>query len=59
VAAVVVVGVVEVCQGFGAFGVRGVGPQVGPFVEEGAVEAFDLAVGLRPVGADLLVGDAL
>ncbi|GAA3597374.1 hypothetical protein GCM10022295_92460 [Streptomyces osmaniensis] len=42
VAAVVVVGVQEVCQGFGAFGVAGVGPLVGPSVEQGAVEAFDL-----------------
>ncbi len=50
VAAVVVVGVEEVCQRVGPFPVRGVGLQVGPFVEQGAVEAFDLAVGLRPVG---------
>lgn len=40
----------EVCQGRCPLGVRGVGPQVGPFVEQGAVEAFDLVVGLRPVG---------
>lgn len=58
VAAVVVVGVEEACQGYGAFLAGGVGPPVGPLVKEGAVEAFDLAVGLRPVGADLLVGDA-
>ena len=58
VAAVVVVGVEEVCQGFGAFGVAGVRPLVGPFVEQGAVEAFDLAVGLRPVGPYAFVGDA-
>ena len=57
VAAVVIIGVEEVCQGFGALVVRCVGPQ-GPLVEEGAVEACDFAVGLRPVGADLLVGDA-
>jgi hypothetical protein len=43
VAAVVVVGVQEVCQGVGAFGVAGVWAQVGPFVEQGAVEALDLA----------------
>jgi hypothetical protein len=47
---VVVVGVQEVCQ------CRGVGPQIGPFVEQGAVEALDLAVGLRPVGARELAG---
>ena len=35
VAAVVVVGVEEVCQCVGAFGVAGVGPQIGPFVEQG------------------------
>lgn len=28
-----------------------VGPEVGPFVGEGAVEAFDFTVGLRSVGA--------
>jgi hypothetical protein len=48
---VVVVGVPEVCQGCGAFGVAGVGALVGPFVEQGAVEAFASAVGLRPAGA--------
>jgi hypothetical protein len=58
VAAVVVVGVQEVCQGCGAFGVAGVGAQVGPLVEQGAVEAFDLAIGLRPVGAGEFSGRA-
>ena len=31
---------------------------VGPLLEEGAVEAFDLAVGLRPVGAGAAMADA-
>jgi hypothetical protein len=31
---------------------------VGPLVEQGAVEAFDFAVGLGPVGAGALVDDA-
>src|SRR5699024_748029 len=31
---------------------------VGPFVEQGAVESFDFAVGLGPVGACALVGGA-
>jgi hypothetical protein len=51
VATVVVVGAEEVCQGCRAFGVAGVGPLVGPFVEQGAVEAFGFAVDLGPVGA--------
>jgi hypothetical protein len=58
VAAVVVVGVEEVCQGFGPLGVRRVGPEVGPLVEERAVEAFDLAVGLGSVGAGEFAGRA-
>jgi hypothetical protein len=45
-------------QGFGPLGVAGVGPGVGPFVQQGAVEAFDLAVGLRPVGAGAFAGGA-
>ena len=57
-AAVVVVGVQKICRGFGPFLVGGVGPQVGPLVEQGAVEAFDLAVGLRPAGAGQLAGRA-
>lgn len=36
VAAVVVVGVQKVCQGCGPCGVAGVGPLVGPFVEQSA-----------------------
>jgi hypothetical protein len=39
----VVVGVEEVCQGRCPLVVRAVGPQAGPLVQEGAVEAFDLA----------------
>lgn len=58
VAAVVVVGVEEVCQGCASFVVGGVGPQVGPFVQERAVEAFDLAVGLGTVGAGEFAGRA-
>ena len=58
VASVVVVGVEEVWQGCASFGVAGVGAEVGPFVEQGAVEAFDLAVGLRPVGAGEFAGRA-
>lgn len=40
-----------------AFLFTDVGPGVGPFVEEGAVEAFDLPVGLWTVGAGAFVGD--
>jgi hypothetical protein len=46
----------EVCQGGGAVANADVGPQMSPLVEQGAVEAFDLAVGLRPVGAGVLAG---
>ncbi len=41
------------CAGF--FGEVGLG--VGPFLVEGAVESLDFAVGLRAVGAGLLVDD--
>lgn len=41
-----------------AFGSSGVGAGVGPFVGQSAVEAFDRAVGLRPVGAGPFVNDA-
>ena len=58
VAAVVVVGVEEVCQGCCALVVRGVGPLVGPLLGQGAVETFDFAVGLWPVGAGELAGRA-
>ena len=39
----------------GLLGVVGTG--VGPAVGQGSVEAFDLAVDLRPVGRGALVGD--
>ncbi len=57
VSAVIVVGVEPVWQGGAALGFGGVGLGVGPFVREGAVEPFDLAVGLGPVGPGALVGD--
>ena len=38
-------------------GLRGVVVGIGPFEREGAVETFDLAVGLGPVGAGELVND--
>jgi hypothetical protein len=44
--------------GVAAFLLGAVGLCVGPLVEQGAVEAFDLAVGLRAVGAGALVDDA-
>ncbi len=50
VAPVVVVGVEEVRQGFGTFGVAGVRAHVRPFVEQGAIEAlcpFRSSVGYR------------
>src|ERR1700722_5811057 len=53
-----VVGVQPGVKGGAAFGFGGVGAGVGPFVGEGAVEPFDFAVGLGPVGAGALVGDA-
>ena len=40
-----------------AFGFRGVGPGVGPFLQEDAVEAFDFAVSLGPVGPGAFVAD--
>src|SRR5215468_10150681 len=45
-------------KGGAAVGFGGVGAGVGPFVGEGAVVALDFAVGLGPVGAGALVGDA-
>ena len=56
-AAVGVVGVEEVCQGCGALVVGGVGPQVGPFLQQGAVVPLDLSIGLRAVGPGALVAD--
>src|SRR5438309_8966287 len=41
-----------------AISLAAVRPDVGPLVEECAVEALDLAVGLRPVGAAVAVPDA-
>src|SRR5580692_6175002 len=58
VSAVIVVGVEPVWQGVAAGGFGGVRLGVGPFVGPGAVEALDFAVGLGPVGAGPLVGDA-
>jgi hypothetical protein len=58
VAAVVIVGVQPSWQRLAPFGFAAVCLGVGPFVEQGAVEAFDLAVGLGPVGTGAFVGDA-
>jgi hypothetical protein len=55
----VVVVLVDPCwQGGSAGGFGVVELLERPAVGEGAVEAFDLAVGLGPVGPDPLVGDA-
>src|SRR5262249_59985649 len=58
VSAVMVVHVQPWVKGGAAFGFGGVGPGVGPFVGQGAVVALDFAVGLGPVGAGALGGDA-
>lgn len=58
-ASVVVVGMEEVRQGFGAFGVAGVRAHVRPFVEQGAIEALHLAVRLRAIGSRPLVGNVV
>jgi hypothetical protein len=50
VAAVVIVGVEPSRELVAAVGVAAVEPGVGPFVGQGPVESFDLAVGLRPIG---------
>jgi hypothetical protein len=50
VAAVVIVGVQPGGEGGDAFGFGAVGGGVGPFVEQGAVEPFDFAVGLWLTG---------
>lgn len=55
VSAVVIVGVEPLWVGVAPFGLGSIGPRVGPFVEEGAVEALDLAVGLGPVRSRALV----
>lgn len=58
VAAMVIVGVEPLGQCLAAVGFGSVGLGVGPFIEECAVVAFDLAVGLWPVGAGAFVDDA-
>src|SRR5215470_2515337 len=58
VSAVMVVDVEPGVKGSAALGFGGVGAGVGPLVGEGAVVALGLAVGLRPVGAGALGGDA-
>src|SRR3984893_1309596 len=55
---VMVVAVEEVRKCSGAVAVAGVGPDVGPFVEQGAVEALYLSIGLRSVGPAVLMQDA-
>ncbi len=54
-----VVAVEPACTGTGTSGLAGVGPDVGPLFEQGAVEPLDLAVGLWPVGPAVLVEDAV
>ena len=51
VAAVVIVGVQPARVLLAALFVAGVEPGVGPFVGQGAVEAFHFAVGLWPIGS--------
>src|SRR5215475_10975152 len=53
-----VVGVEPAVKGGAPFGFEAVGAGVGPFLQEGAVESLHFPVGLGPVGADALVGDA-
>jgi hypothetical protein len=55
VSAVVIVGVEPLRVCVASFGLGSVGLRVGPFIEQGPVEALDLAVGLGPVGAGALV----
>ena len=57
--AVMVVEVEPGGQGAGALAVGVPGSGVGPFGEQGAVEAFDFAVGLGPVGAGEGVSDGV
>jgi hypothetical protein len=52
VAAVMVVEVQPLVELAAPLGVGAVGACVGPFVEQGAVEALNLAVGLGSAGAD-------
>ena len=56
-AAVVIVGVEPGGERGAAFGFGPVGAGVGPFLEQGAVEPFDLAVGLWPVGPGSFMRD--
>jgi hypothetical protein len=52
----------EVCQGCGSFFIAGAGPQVGPFVEQGPVEAHVTDDTMRTTSrhaALVLIGDAL
>jgi hypothetical protein len=58
VGAVVIVEVDESVVSVGALSVGGPGADVGPFFEQDAVEAFDLAVGLRAAWPGLLGGGA-
>jgi hypothetical protein len=58
VVAVVIVGVEPGGEGLASFLLGAVGAGVGPFFQQGAVEAFDLAVGLGPVRPGALVSDA-
>ncbi len=53
-----VVLVEPVWEGVAPLGLAGVVPGVGPPVGQGAVESFDLAIGLRPVGPCVFRGDA-
>jgi len=50
VAAVVIVEMEEAAEGGCSFLLGVIGPEVGPLLEQGAVEAFNFAVGLWPVG---------
>lgn len=50
-ASVVTVEVQEVCESYDAFVLDSVGTDVSPLLEHGAVELFNLAIGLRSVRA--------
>ena len=52
-----IVVVQPVAESGNTVGLRAVRFGVGPFIEQSAVEAFDLAVRLGPVGPGSLVGD--
>src|SRR5689334_16261133 len=53
-----VVAVEPAVKGAVAIAVGAIDAHSGPFIVERAVEPFDLAVGLRPVGPGARVGDA-